>query len=253
MAQPIKVHLTPPGPNPWKVVLVLQELGVPYEYHSFPFAEVKNKPYTDINPNGRVPAIEDPNTGVKIWETGAIILYLIEQYDTDHKISFPDLTNRSLCNQFLFFQVSGQGPYFGQAGWFNVLHSEKLQSAMDRYNAEVQRILGVLEGLLSGKQWLVGDKMTYADLSFVTWNDRIDSLTMCAPDKKFVGFPGVQAWHERMTGRDAWKKCMEDRDRLMDEQGLQSNGMPKGVNSMEEYEALIKAHNEAEAAKKAGK
>ncbi|EAT86862.1 hypothetical protein HBH56_130600 [Parastagonospora nodorum] len=243
--QPIKVHVIPAGPNPWKPILVLEELGVPYEINSFGFEVVKQKPFTDINPNGRAPAIKDPNTGITLWETGAIIQYIIEQYDTKHVLSYDTLKEKHLCNQWLAFQISGQGPYFGQAGWFNVLHPEKLPSAITRYNDELKRILGVLDGALTGKQWLVGDKMTFADLSFVTWNDRIDSLIVCAPDKKFEGFPNVQAWHERMTGRAAWKNIMKKRDQLMDDQGLQPNGMPKGINSFEEYEAMIKANSKA--------
>jgi glutathione S-transferase len=169
--------------------------------------------------------------------------YIIEQYDTKHVLSYDTLKEKHLCNQWLAFQISGQGPYFGQAGWFNVLHPEKVPSAIERYNSELKRVLGILDGALEGKQWLVGDKMTFADLSFTVWNDRIDSLILCAPDKKFEGFPNVQAWHERMTGRPTWKKIMETRVRLMDEQGLQPNGMPKGINSFEEFQAMmIKTH-----------
>jgi glutathione S-transferase len=102
---------------------------------------------------------------------------------------------------------------------------------------------------LEGKEWLVGDKCTFADLAFVPWNERIDATTLCAPDKKFDGFPNVQAWHERMLARASWKKAMEDRDGLMDEQGLQPNGMPKGINNMEEYQELIKKHKEADGVK----
>ncbi|KAF2869573.1 glutathione S-transferase [Massariosphaeria phaeospora] len=245
---PIKVHVIPAGPNPWKPVLILEELGVPYEINSFSFEVVKQKPFIDINPNGRAPAIEDPNTGITLWETGAILLYLIEQYDTKHVLSYASLNEKHLCNQWLAFQISGQGPYFGQAGWFSALYPEKLPSAIARYNNEVQRILGVLDGALAGKQWLVGDKITFADLAFTVWNDRIDMLILCAPDKKFEGFPNVAAWRARMTSRPVWKTIMETRGWLMDEQGLQSNGMPKGINSFEEYEALIKAQ-----AEKAGK
>lgn len=144
-------------------------------------------------------------------------------------------------NQWLAFQISGQGPYFGQAGWFNVLHSEKLPSAIERYNTEVKRILSVLEAVLEGKQWLVGDKITFADLAFVTWNDRIDSVVLCAPEAKFDGFPNVKAWHERMISRPTFNKCMERRAQLMDEQGLTPNGMPKGVSNMAEYEEKMKA------------
>ncbi|KAF1963845.1 glutathione S-transferase [Byssothecium circinans] len=241
--QPIKVHIIPAGPNPWKPVLILEELAVPYELNSFSFDVVKQKPFTDINPNGRAPAIEDPNTGLTLWETGAIIQYIIEQYDTKNVLSYNTLKEKHLCNQWLAFQISGQGPYFGQAAWFNVLHPEKLPSAIQRYNDELKRTLSVLNGALEGKQWLVGDKMTFADLAFTVWNDRIDSLILCVPDKKFDGFPNVQAWHERMTARPAWNKIMDKRVQLMDEQGLQPNGMPKGIESFEEFrEVMIKAH-----------
>lgn len=191
-------------------------------------------------------AIKDPNTGLILWETAAIIQYLVEQYDHANQLSFDTLKEKNLTRQWLAFQVSGQGPYFGQAAWFNVLHSECLPSAIERYNNEMQRILGVLDGALEGKQWLVGDKLTFADWAFVPWNDRIDAVILCAPEDKFKGFQNVQAWHERMVARPSWKKCMKIRDATMDEQSLQPNGMPKGVSNMEEYQAKIKADKEAE-------
>ncbi|KAL1863008.1 hypothetical protein Daus18300_008164 [Diaporthe australafricana] len=227
------------------VVLVLEELQVPYEIKSFKFEEIKKKPFIDINPNGRVPAIEDPNTGFALWESGAIINYLIELYDKKNVLSYDTFEEKHKCNQWLHFQMSGQGPYFGQAGWFNVLHAEKLPSAIERYQAEVRRIQGVLDRQLQGKQWLVGDKMTYADLAFAPWNDRTDALLQCAEDKKFEGFPNLAAWHERVTGRASWKKAMETRAVLMDEQGLDWHGMPKGMKNMAEYQAKIKAEEKA--------
>ncbi|KAI1411213.1 glutathione S-transferase [Hypoxylon sp. FL1857] len=241
MAKPIRVWMAPPGPNPWKVILILEELRIPYEITSFKFDDIKKKPYTDINPNGRVPAIQDPNNDITIWETGAIITYLVEQYDTEKVLTYDTLKERHHVSQWLYFQVSGQGPYFGQAGWFNQFHPEKIPSAIERYNNEAKRILGVLEGVLQGKQWLVGHKMTYADLAFTTWNDRLDSVLGCSPDHVFDGFPNVKAWHERMTSRPSWKKAMETRVRLMDEQGLLPSGIPKGIASYQEFEAKIKA------------
>lgn len=106
-------------------------------------------------------------------------------------------------------------------------------------------MLSVLEIVLEGKQWLVGDKITFADIAFSTWNDRIDSLILCAPEAKFDGFPRVKEWHERIISRPSWKTCMDKRAQLMDEQGLQPNGMPKSVSNMEEYKAKIKADAEA--------
>jgi glutathione S-transferase len=119
---------------------------------------------------------------------------------------------------------------------FNTLHAEKLPSAIERYANEIKRVLGVLERCLAGRQWLVGDKCTFADLSFVTWNEVVKN----SRGKLLGDFPNVEAWHDRMVTRDSFKKCMEIREKLMDEQGLMPNGMPKGVNNMAEYEAKMK-------------
>ncbi|KAK8122866.1 hypothetical protein PG984_011536 [Apiospora sp. TS-2023a] len=257
--KPIRVWIAPPGPNPWKVVVILEELHIPYEITSIRFEDIKKKPFTDLNPNGRAPAIEDPNTGLVLWESGAIVTYLVEQYDTNNALSYgkDDVINKHHINQWLHFQMSGQGPYWGVAGWFNQFHPEKIPSAIERYNEQVQRVLGVLECWLAAKeenqQWLVGDRITYADLAWATWNDRLDSVLACDEGRKFEGFPHVQAWHERMTARPAWKAAMETRARLMDEQGLTWNGMPKEMESFSEYEAKIKAGEEVVAMPKGDK
>lgn len=122
-----------------------------------------------------------------------------------------------------------------------MLHPEKLPSAIERYNNQVLRILEVLNGWLEGKQWLVGNKMTYVDLAWAPWNDRLDSTLMVPPEKKFDGFPNVRDWHERITSRPSWKKAMEIRAKLMDEQGLTWTGMPKGMSSLADYEEHINA------------
>ncbi|KAI2601790.1 glutathione S-transferase II [Hypoxylon sp. NC1633] len=249
MSQPIRVWLTPPGPNSWKVIVILEELQVPYEIVSFRFEDVKKKPFIDINPNGRVPAIVDPNHDITLWESGAILTYLIENYNPKRLLTYDNLREKHHLNQWLHFQMSGQGPYWGTAGHFNVLHSLKLPTAIERCNEQVTRVLGVLEGWLEGKEWLVGDKITYADLAWLPWNDRLESVLLCPADTKFAGFPNVQAWHERMASRPSWKKSMEIRARLMDEQGLEWNGMPKGINNLKEYEDKMAADEAAAAGK----
>ncbi|UKZ74704.1 hypothetical protein TrVFT333_002374 [Trichoderma virens FT-333] len=241
--KPIRVWLTPPGPNPWKPIFLLEELGLSYQIQSFRFDDVKKEPFISINPNGRVPAIEDPNTGVTLWESGAIYQYLIEQYDTKNRLTYDTLSEKHRCNQWLHFQMSGQGPYFGQCGWFQHLHPEKIPSAIERYSNEVRRVLGVLEGVLAAKpaaaQWLVGDKMTFADMAFVPWNGRLNEVLMQPWDEIWDGLPYVRAWHEKMVELPSWKRSMEKRSRLMDEQGLQWNGFPKGIQSFQEYEKAI--------------
>ena len=126
-----------------------------------------------------------------------------------------------------------------------MLHPEKLPSAQERYNNEVKRVLSVLEKCLAERQWLVGYKCTFADLAFVTWNDRMDMVLGIPDSKPLEEFPNVEAWHNRMISRDSFKKAMQTREKLMDEQGLMPNGMPKGINNMAEYEAKMKAEEGA--------
>ena len=208
--QPITVFGHWGAPNPWKVAIVLEELSIPYDWHIVEFSDVKSPSYTAINPNGRLPAIQDPNTGVTLWESGAIILYLIEQYDKDGKISYSDRPERYLCQQWLMFQVSGQGPYFGQATWFARFHPEKIQSATDRYVNEIDRVTSVLDKALKGKDWLVGDKCTYADLSFITWaNVGQGLLVQLGKGDLQDKYADYRRWMEAMEKREVVKSVNE--------------------------------------------
>lgn len=172
----------------------------------------------------------------------------MELYDKEKRLTYEDLKGRHLLNQWLQFQMSGQGPYYGTTGWFNVLHPEKIPSAIDRYNKQARRVLEVLDGWLEGKEWLVGDKMTYADLAFAPWNDRYEWVVMTDRETKFDDFPNLKVWHERMISLPSWKRAMEHRDKLMEEQQLQATGIPKGIENHTEYEEKMKRDKE-EAAK----
>ncbi|THC88466.1 hypothetical protein EYZ11_012091 [Aspergillus tanneri] len=174
------------------------------------------------------------------FRSGAILQYLEEVYDTEKKLTYHTLHERHLLNQWLHFQMSGQGPYYGQCGWFSVLHHEKLPSAIERYKNEVHRILGVLNTALESKEWLVGDKCTFVDLAFLPWNTQLHMVLMTAPgEDPLAAYPNVKAWHSRIEGRESWKKAAEIRKKLMDEQQIMANGMPKGVKNVKEYEELI--------------
>ena len=202
------------GPNAWKVAMILEELNLPYTHKMIEFPDMKKEPYESINPNGRVPSIQDPNTGTTLWESGAIIEYLIETYDKQHKISFaPGSKEYYETKQWLFYQVSGQGPYFGQAVWFTLYHPEKLPSAVDRYVNEIRRVSGVLDRVLQDKEFLVGGKFSYADAAFVTgyaimflWADRFNLETE---------FPHLNTWLERIKVRPAIAKILQDREAAM--------------------------------------
>jgi glutathione S-transferase len=210
------------GPNPPKVAIILEELDLPYETVAIPLSDIKKPEYLAINPNGRLPAIYDPNTDLTLWESGAIIEYLIEQYDTTHKISFPSGTAEAYhAKQWLFFQTTGQGPYYGQAAWFKVFHQEKLPSALERYTKEINRVTSVLEVHLakqkvdgdSGGPWLVGNKISYADLVFVSWQTIIPKLIEkdeYNPDD----FPQVKQWIDKLTSRKSVIVGLGNNERL---------------------------------------
>ena len=91
-----------------KVAIVLKELRIPYETEFVDFAEIKKEPYVKVNPNGRVPSITDPNTDTTLWESGAIIEYLIDQYDKDDKLTISKAPEKYYIKQFLHFQMSGE-------------------------------------------------------------------------------------------------------------------------------------------------
>ena len=160
---------------------------------------------------------------------------MIDKYDTEHKLSYPAGTNEYyLMKQWLHFQMSGQGPYYGQAWyipplpnllalptiprWFRFYHEPKIPSAIDRYINEIRRVSGVLDGVLAGHKYLVGDKCTYADLAFITWQTSINKIIEYDPAKDF---PNVQAWLDRMSERPAIKAVLMERDEKMRSLGLQ--------------------------------
>ncbi|TFK84287.1 glutathione S-transferase C-terminal-like protein [Polyporus arcularius HHB13444] len=203
------------GPNGWRVAYVLEELGLTYEsvYLDIPSGEHKRAPYTDINPNGRIPALIDHHNGdFTIWESGAIIVYLIDKYDTAKRISVADEKERYHLLQWLFFQTSGQGPYFGQLFWFMRYHPEKVPSAIERYQKEILRVFSVLDGVLAKAPggYLVGGKPTVADLSFLPWNDIAIRFGFEGVEGVDIPkqYPALYAWHQRLLEREPVKKLL---------------------------------------------
>lgn len=123
------------------------------------FALVKQEPYISLNPNGHLATIEDPNMGITLWESGAIIEYIIETYDKDSKLSIASFPEKFQLKQWLHFQMSGQGPYYNQYIWFFRHHPEKLPSTVERYEQQILGVISVLDKALKGNQYLVGDRL----------------------------------------------------------------------------------------------
>ena len=113
-------------------------------------------------------------------------------------------------------QVSGQGPYFGQKAWFTHFHSEKnIRSAIDRYSTEIKRVIGVINSHLqeTGTSWLVGDKCTYADLSFIPWDMMLGFLMGDEAQPILEQNPHFKQWHERLMARPAVQKIAQDKQK----------------------------------------
>ncbi|TCD68744.1 Glutathione S-transferase 2 [Steccherinum ochraceum] len=207
------------GPNGWKVVFVLNTLGLEYETVYLNFEEVKQPAHTQYNPNGRIPTLIDHANGdLVIWESCAIILYLIERYDPEHKISVSDPNEKTQLVQWLFFQASGQGPYFGQVAYFKKLHPEKLPSVIVRYQDETRRILGVLESVLKQRPFLVGGKMTAADISFAIYNNLLYGKILDEGFNFEKEFPCTFVWHQKIIALEGVKAGLSERQRMVEEE-----------------------------------
>ncbi|EJP62797.1 Glutathione S-transferase 2 [Beauveria bassiana] len=205
--QPIKLYAHKKGPNPWKVALILEELGLPYETTYLEFPDAKVEPYISLNPNGKLPAIQDPNHSIELFESGAIIEYLIEQYDKDGKLSHESLQDKSLARAWLHLQMSAQAPVIGYKVWMGRTYdASQIVSANEFLTLEIKRVLGVLDKHLAkmGGPYLLGSKVSYADLAFVP---HYMMLPLFVPDyDPATEYPHFAAWLAALKERPAVKK-----------------------------------------------
>ena len=163
-----------PTPNGVKVSIALEELGLPYEAHlvSFDKNDQLSPEFLSLNPNNKIPAIIDPNgpdgQPLGLWESGAILIYLAAK---GGKLLPDDLALRYETLQWLMFQMGGVGPMFGQVGFFHKFAGKEYEDKRprDRYVAEASRLLGVLEQRLQGRQWIMGEQYTIADIAIFPW------------------------------------------------------------------------------------
>lgn len=169
--------------------------------------EQKEPWFLEINPNGRIPAITDTfsdGKSIRLFDSGAILQYLVARYDPDYKISFPpgSRDHYEMIN-WLFFQASGVGPMQGQANHFKRYCPEQIEYAVNRYKNETRRLYGVLDKHLAdgNKTYLVGEKCSIADISHYGW---IAAAAWAGVD--ISEFPTLSAWEERMAARPAVQK-----------------------------------------------
>jgi GSH-dependent disulfide-bond oxidoreductase len=197
-----------PTPNGVKVSIMLEEIGLPYEVHLVDFNknDQKTLEFLSLNPNGKIPAIIDPDgpggQPLGLFESGAILQYLAEKTG---KLIPADAARRWETIQWVYFQMAFVGPMFGQVGFFHKFAGKDYEDKRprDRYVAESKRLLGVMEQRLDGRQWFMDDEYTIADISMLGWVRNLIGFYGARELVAFDTFRNVAAWLERGLARPA--------------------------------------------------
>lgn len=199
MTQPIALYYWP-TPNGWKISIMLEECGLPYVIKRINIGKGEQfaPDFLAIAPNNRIPAIIDPDgpggEPISVFESGAILQYLGRKtgqfYPTDERA-------RVACEEWLFWQVGGLGPMAGQCHHFRVYAPEQVPYAIARYTNEVNRLYGVMNRRLEGRDYLAGD-YSIADMACIGW-----ARSWERQGQNIKDFPHVERWMERMLARPA--------------------------------------------------
>ena len=203
--QPIDVYSLP-TPNGQKAHIMLEELGVPYNYHRIDIGKGDQfKPeFLAISPNNKIPAIVDPEgpggEPISIFESGAILKYLALKFG---KFYPTDQRAQVKVDEWLFWQVGGFGPMLGQNHHFNLYAPEKIPYAQKRYIDETTRLYGVLDKQLAGEDYIAGE-FSIADIASIGW-----ALGWEKQGQDINAFPNVKAWIARMTARPGVAKGLK--------------------------------------------
>ena len=206
-----------PTPNGQKVSIALEELGLPYEPHLVRFDrnDQLSPEFLSLNPNNKIPAILDPNgpggQPLALFESGAILLYLAEKTG---RLLPASAAGRYETLQWLMFQMGGIGPMFGQLGFFHKFAGREYEDKRprDRYAAESRRLLGVLDGRLKDRDWLVGPARgdySIADIATLGWVRNLIGFYEAGEIVGYADFKAVDAWLQRGLSRPAVQRGLE--------------------------------------------
>lgn len=195
-------------PNGVKASIMLEEIGLPYEAHLVDFGrdDQQTPEFLALNPNGKIPAILDPDgpggRPLALFESGAILIYLGEKTG---KLIPADPAARYETIQWVMWQMGGPGPMFGQLGFFHKFAGREFEDKRphERYRAESERLLRVLDDRLAGRTWIMGEDYSIADVSLLGW---VRNLVGFYEAREIVGFDrlaNVPAWLDRGLARPA--------------------------------------------------
>lgn len=195
-----------PTPNGHKITMFLEEAGIDYTIHPVDIsAGDQFKPdFLRISPNNRMPAIVDraPSDGgkpISVFESGAILVYLAEK---TRALLPSDLRDRKTVLEWVFWQVGGLGPMAGQNHHFVQYAPEKIPYAMERYIKETNRLYGVLDRRLNGREFIAGDVYTIADIAAYPW-----IVPWKRQQQNLDSFPDLRRWFNAVRERPATKRA----------------------------------------------
>ena len=202
-----------PTPNGVKASIMLEETGLAYEAHAVNIMknETWGPEYLALNPNGKIPAIIDPDgpggKPLQLFESGAILIYLAEK--TGQFMS-ADPARRYETMQWVMFQMAAVGPMFGQLGFFTKFAGKDFEDKRprDRFVAESRRLLGVLETRLTGRDYIMDD-YSIADIALIGW---VRALTVFYGAGEILGYASlnnVPAWLDRCLARPAVQRGLD--------------------------------------------
>ncbi len=197
-----------PTPNGVKVSIMLEETGLPYEAHrvSFDSRDQFSPEFLSLSPNNKIPAILDPNgpdgKPLALFESGAILVYLASK--TGQFIP-ADTAGRYETLQWVMFQMGGIGPMFGQLGFFHKFAGKDYEDKRprDRYVAESRRLLAVLDERLAGRDWVMGDQYTIADIAILPWVRNLVGFYGAGELVEFAQFKNVARVLDAFVARPA--------------------------------------------------
>ncbi len=202
---PIELYFYP-TPNGWKISIALEEMGLSYVMKPVMIGQGDQfKPeFLKFSPNNRMPAIIDPDgpdgKPISVFESGAILQYLSRKTG---KFGGKDARQQVAVEEWLMWQMGGLGPMAGQAHHFRGYSEEKITYAIDRYTNEVNRLYGVMNKRLEGRDYLADD-YSIADMACWGW-----ILPYERQGQDINDFPNLKAWFERMSARPAVQKGFE--------------------------------------------
>ena len=192
-------------PNGVKVSIALEEMGLPYDAHLVGFAtnDQTSPEFLSLNPNNKIPAIIDPNgpggKPLALFESGAILIYLAEKTG-----KFLPAAKRYEVLQWLMFQMGGIGPMFGQLGYFHIYAGKDIEDPRpkERFRAESERLLRVLDTALQGREWIAGD-YSIADIAIAPWVRNLRDHYKAGEITRLPERANVLAYLDRFLARPA--------------------------------------------------